>query len=137
MLACGIIALTCAAELALQFMGAPLSRELLDETGKPQEIHKSEKRPPLPDEDFRIRGDNVGPLRRNRANRAVVDAQQESFARPVMAFADADELPAGERMKGVSHADKLRRSDGNVCFLTRVTSGLKTASSAGRRSKMV
>ena len=118
-------------------MGAPPSRELLDETGKPQEIHKSEKRPPMSDEDLKIRGYNVGPLRRNRANRAVVDAQQEPLARPVMAFADADELPPGERMKGVNHADKLRRSDGNVCFLRRVTSGSRTASSAGRRSRMV
>lgn len=71
----------------------------------------------MPDEDLRIRGGNVGPLRRNRANRAVVYAQQKPFARKVFAFADADELAASERMKGVSHADKLRRSDGNVCIL--------------------
>ena len=41
-----------------------------------------------------------------------------------MALADADELAAGERMEGVGHADKLRRSDGMVCFRRRVTSGL-------------
>jgi hypothetical protein len=33
-----------------------------------------------------------------------------------MAFADADELPVGERMEGVGHADKLRGSDGMACF---------------------
>ena len=33
-----------------------------------------------------------------------------------MAFADTDELPVCERMEGVGHADKLRRSDGMVCF---------------------
>ena len=98
-------------------MGAPPSRKLLDKTGKPHEVHNSEKRPPLPDDDFRIRGNSVGPLRWNRANRAVVDAQQEPLARPVMALADADELSAGEWMKGVSHADKLRRGDCKVCFL--------------------
>jgi hypothetical protein len=32
-----------------------------------------------------------------------------------MAFADADELLASERMEGMSYADKLRRSGGNVC----------------------
>ncbi len=103
--------------MSLHSMGAPSSRELLDETGKPHEIHKSEKRPPMPDEDLRIRGGHVGPLRRNRANRAVVDAQQKSLARKVFAFADADELAAGEWMKGVCHPDKLRRSDGSVCIL--------------------
>ena len=103
--------------IILTVHGAPPNRELLDKTGEPHEIHDSEKRPALPDEDLRIRGGNVGPLRRNRANRAVIDTQQKPLARPVMAFADADELPAGEWMKGVSHADKLRRGDGKVCFL--------------------
>jgi hypothetical protein len=31
-----------------------------------------------------------------------------------MAFADADELLASERMEGMRYADKLRRSGGNV-----------------------
>ena len=97
-------------------MGTPLRRELLDKTGKPHEVHKPKKRPPLPHDDFRIQGCSVGPLRRNRANRAVVDAQQEPFAGPVIAFADADELLAGERMEGVSHPDKLRRSGRKVCI---------------------
>lgn len=68
----------------------------------------------------RLLGDvlaNVGPLRRNRANRAVVNSQQQPLALPVIAFANADELPTGERMKGMGHADKLRGSDGNVRFL--------------------
>ena len=42
-----------------------------------------------------------------------------------MAFADADKLPIGERMERVGHADKLRRSDGMVCFRGRVTSDLE------------
>jgi hypothetical protein len=49
-----------------------------------------------------------------------------------MAFADADELPVGQRMEGVGHADKLRRSDGMVCFRRRDTNGLRTATSPGR-----
>ncbi len=108
-------------------MHAPPRRKLLDKTGQPHQVDNPKKRPPSPHDDLRIRGRNVGPLWGNRANRAVVDAQQEPLAGPVMAFADADELPVGKRMEGMSHADKLRRSDGMVCFRRRVTSG----SSAG------
>ena len=50
-----------------------------------------------------------------------------------MAFADADKLPIGERMERVGHADKLRRSDGMVCFRGRVTSGSIRVVSSGRR----
>ena len=45
-----------------------------------------------------------------------------------MAFAHADELPVGERMEGVGHADKLHRSAGKVCFQWRVTSDLEEGS---------
>lgn len=71
----------------------------------------------MPHDNFEVRGHNVSPLRRNRANPSVVDAQQESLAGPVVAFADADELPAGKRMEGMGYADKLRRSGGKVCIL--------------------
>ena len=52
-----------------------------------------------------------------------------------MAFAHADELPVGERMEGVGDADKLRRSDGKVCFRWRVTNGLKKGLSLFRLFK--
>ena len=110
-------------------MRAPPGRELLDKTGEPHEIHDSEKRPALPDKDFRIGSGYVGPLRRNRANRAVVNTQQEPLPFPVIAFAKEDELLPGERMKGMGHADKLRRGDGNVCLLRRVTRRLTTTRS--------
>ena len=51
-----------------------------------------------------------------------------------MAFAHAGELTVRERMEGVGHADKLRRSDGKVCFLWRVTSVWRKVGSFGRRS---
>lgn len=86
-------------------------------TGKTYEVDNPKKRPALPHDDFRIRAHSVGPLRRNRANRAVIDAQQEPLAGPVIAFADADKLPTGERMEGMGYADKLRRSGGKVCIL--------------------
>ncbi len=114
-------------------MHAPPRRKLLDKTGETHEVDNPEKRPPLPYDDLRIRGRNVGPLWGNRANRAVVGAQQEPLAGPVMAFADADELPVGERMEGVGHPDKLHRSDGMVCFRRRVTNGSNRDVSCGRR----
>ena len=108
-------------------------RKLLDETGQPHKVDNPKKRPPLPNDDFGIQGRSVGPLRRNRANRVVVDAQQEPLAGPVIAFADADKLPVGEWMEGVRHADKLRRSDGMVCFRRRVTSGSSADGFCGPR----
>jgi len=94
-----------------------LHRKVLNKTGKLDEVHNPKKRPLLPDDGFGIRGSSVGPLRRNRANRAVIDTQQEPLAGPVIAIADADELPTGIRMEGVGYAHKLCRSDGNVCIL--------------------
>jgi len=80
------------------------------------QVHNPEERPSLSHDDFGVRRGNVGSLRRNRANRSVIDAQQESLAGPVMTFADADEPLAAERMEGMGYADKLRRSDRNVCI---------------------
>ena len=75
-------------------------------------VHDPKERAPLSDDNVGIRGGSVGPLRRNRANRAVIDAQQQPLAEPIIAFADAHELPPGDRMKRMGHADKLRRSRG-------------------------
>jgi hypothetical protein len=85
-------------------------------TGEFNQVRDPEWRAPLPHDNFGIRGNHVGPLRWNRANGAVVDAQQNSLAGPVIALADADELPAAEWVEGMGYADKLRRSGGNVCI---------------------
>ena len=86
------------------------------ETGEFHQVRNPEQRPPFAHEDFRIRRSDVGPLRRNGANGSVIHTQQESLAGPVMAFADADELPAGKRMEGMRYADKMRGNRGNVCI---------------------
>ena len=70
----------------------------------------------MPHDDFRIRRGNVGPFRRNGANGFIVDTQQETLAGPVIALADADELPVAERMERMGYADKLRRSGGKACI---------------------
>jgi hypothetical protein len=85
---------------------------MLDEAAKPHQVHNPKERALLSDDDVGIRGGSVGPLRRNRANRTVIDAQQQPLAEPIIAFADANKLPSGDRMKRMGHADKLRRSRG-------------------------
>jgi hypothetical protein len=63
---------------------------MLDKIGKLNEVQSPKKRPLLSHDDLGIRGDSIGPLRRNRANLAVIEAQQEPLAGPIAALADAD-----------------------------------------------
>lgn len=49
-----------------------------------------------------------------------------------MAFANADELSTAEWMEGMGYVDKVRRSGGNVCIQSWVTSGWRKAASSGR-----
>jgi hypothetical protein len=95
-----------------------LRRKACYKLGEINQVRDSKRRAPLPhdDDDFGIRGDHVGPLWRNRANGAVVDAQQKSLAGAVIALTDADELPPAEWMERMDYADKLRRSGRNVCI---------------------
>lgn len=83
--------------------------------GEPQQISDPEKRTTLPDHDLRIRRNNVGPLPRHRADAIVVGAQQEPRPVPVVAFTDADELPATERVERVRHAHKARPCIRKTC----------------------
>jgi hypothetical protein len=55
-------------------------------------------------------------LRWNGANGPIIDTQQQPLAGAVIAFANAGELTAGERMEGIGYADKLRRSGGKACI---------------------
>lgn len=94
-----------------------LRRETLDKTGQLHEVRSPNERALLPQDSLGIRSNSIGPLRRNRANPAAIEPQQEPLTGPVVALADADQLPTGKWMEGVGYADKLRRSDGNVCIL--------------------
>ena len=96
--------------------GTPLRGQARHKTGEFHQVRNPEQRAPLSHENFRIGRGDVGPLRRNGANGSVVDAQQESLAGPVIAFADADKLPAAEGMEGMGYANKVRRSGGSVCI---------------------
>ena len=66
--------------------------------------------------DVKGRRHHVGPLWRRGADNVIVDAQQQSLAEAVPAFADAHERAARERMEGMGYADKLRRGSGKVCI---------------------
>lgn len=46
----------------------------------------------MPNDDFRVRAYDVGPLRWDRANRPIVDAKQKALARTVIPLAHTDEL---------------------------------------------
>jgi hypothetical protein len=59
-----------------QSTGTSLRGEVRHKTGELHQVHQPQERSPLSYDDFRILGDNVGPLRRNGANGPVVDAQQ-------------------------------------------------------------
>src|ERR1700677_4987904 len=98
---CGKIILTNGSGLR-----TPLQGEAFHKLGEINQVRDPKRRAPLPHDDFGIRSDHVGPLRRNRTNGAVVDAQQKSLAGSVIALTDADELPAAERMEGMGYPDK-------------------------------
>jgi hypothetical protein len=85
--------------------------------GQFSQIHEPEQRAALPHDNLRIGSDDVGPLRRHRADCAVVKAQQQAPTGRVASLADTDSWPPGERMKGVSYENKLRASEGNACIL--------------------
>jgi len=55
-------------------LGPPLSGKALHKLGEFHQVHEPQKRSPLPNDNVRIDSGDVGPLRRNRANRVVVDA---------------------------------------------------------------
>lgn len=62
-------------------------------------------------DDLRVWSNQIRPLRRNRANGRIVDAQQKTSAVTVVPLAHASELLAAEWMERVPDAHKTRRCD--------------------------
>jgi hypothetical protein len=85
--------------------------------GQFRQVRDPEQRAALPHDDLRIGSDDVGPLPRNRTDCAVLEAQQQAPAGPVVSLADTDGWQAAERMKGVGYQNLLRGSEGNACIL--------------------
>ena len=69
-------------------------------------------------DDFWIRAYKIGPLRRNRPYSGAVNLQQQAFAIPVVAFADAGKQPPEQRMEGMCHPHKLPCHTRRVCILS-------------------
>jgi len=115
-LACGIVSFTIAARFALHIAGVLTAGQARHQGRELKQIRETKKRATLPNNDFRIRAIRIGPLRRNGANRLVIDAQQKSLAGSVGSLTDADELSPTERMKWVCYPHKLRQSRRRVCI---------------------
>ena len=99
-----------------------LARTFLDPA---KSLHKSEQIDEVSDahectavpyDDFRIRGCQIRPLDRHRADGRVVDAQQEPLAVAVVALAYTDKLPSAAWMERMHNPHKLRRFRRNVCI---------------------
>jgi len=120
----GIISITYAAQFSLHVIERPL-RAVSTEAGHQlcelYQISDTKERPPIADDDLRVRGDEVRPLRRNRANGLIVAPQQQPCAIPVVPLAYANEPLSAEWMERMRYPHKLRRRDGNTCLLNRVT----------------
>ncbi len=94
---------------------ALLFDEAHHQVGELEEISGQKRRATVADHDLWIRGDDVGPLPRHRADAIVVDAQQEPRPVPVAALADADELPSAQGVERVDHAHKTRARARRAC----------------------
>jgi len=96
---CGVICLTP--------NGLPLLlQKARHKVGELNEISDLKWRPTLAQDDLRVGCDNVGPLRRHRADAIVVGSQQQPLPVAIVAFADADELSSAERVKRVDNVHK-------------------------------
>ena len=112
----GINCFTKAAELSLQCIRSARGQARY-KAGQFRQVRDPEQRAASPHDDLRIGSDDIGPLRRNGADYAVVEAQQQAPTSPVVALADTDGWPADERMKGVGYENTLHACDGNACIL--------------------
>jgi hypothetical protein len=109
---CGVFSLTTAAKLTLRIVWLlPQIRlpELIYQAFEVQQIRHAEERTILAYDDLRIGSNEIPPLRRNRADRDIIDPDQETSSVTVVSLADASDLPAAERMERTRDAHKMRR----------------------------
>ncbi len=85
----------------------PARREASHEERKLHQIRNREQRASSSYRDFGIRFAHIGPLRRNGAIALVVDSQQETSARPVIAFTNTQKSLPTEWVKRMGNADKV------------------------------
>ena len=83
--------------------------------GELEQVAEAAQSTPVAHGNFKIRRHDVGPLRRNSADSAVVEAQQQPPTGPVGSHADTDGLLTGARMERMGDGDKLLRSKRSAC----------------------
>ena len=91
--------------------------ELIYQASEFQYIRHAEERTILAYDDLRIGSDEIRPLRRNRADRDIIDPEQETSSITVVSLAHASDLPAAERMERMRDAHKMHRWDRSTCTL--------------------
>lgn len=82
-----------------------------------QQIRHAEERTMLAYDDLRIGSNEIRPLRRNRADRDIINPEQETSSVTVESLAHASDLPAAERMERMRDAHKTHRWDRSTCTL--------------------
>lgn len=112
--ACGVFSFTQAAKLTLRIVWL-LPRitlvELIYQAFEFQQIRHAEERTILAYDDLRIGSNEIRPLRRSRADRDIIDPEQETSSVTVVSLSHASDLPAAERMERMRDAHKTHRWD--------------------------
>jgi len=97
----------------------PLTRltlaDLIYEAFEFQQVRHAEERTILAYDDLRVGSNEIRPLRRNRADRDIIDPEQETSSVTVVALAHTSELLAAEGMERMRDPHKTRGCDRNIC----------------------
>jgi len=91
--------------------------ELVYQPRQFQQISHPEERTMPAKDDLRVRSNDIGPLRRNRANGGLIDSQQETSPVAVVSLAQTGEFLAAERMERMRNPHKTHRCVGSTCTL--------------------
>src|SRR5215472_1572701 len=83
--------------------------ELIYQAFEFQQIRHAEERTILAYDDLRIGSNDIRPLRRNRADRDIIDPEQETSSVTVVSLAHARDLSAAERVERMRDAHKTHR----------------------------
>ena len=109
---CGVFSFTIAAKLILRIVWL-IPRitlaKLIYQAFEFQQIRHAEERTILAYDDLRIGSNEIRPLRRNRADRDIIDPEQETSSVTVVSLAHASNLPAAERVERMRDAHKTHR----------------------------
>jgi hypothetical protein len=117
---CGVFAFTAAAQFALHLIGRLhriASAEPIDQSSELHKVRNAEERALLAHDHLRIRGNEVGPLRRNGADGLPIDPQQNASSVAGIALAYANEILSTQGVKRMRDAYKARRWNRNICIL--------------------